>query len=192
MAYWQVPSIGAIAFLTIISQAPKAVADLPLTENYFGQPPQLLDVYTTNNTEDRPADYRFRFEIPATAEQPIAQMIFTQVEGFGYPRFSESRTSAVVNLGERAEAPLPLVDVDDDRGDKTLILTFDPPVEPGQRITVVLRARHNPGAGTYLYDITALPPGAAGLGQRLGIGRLQFYERRFTNRWVLPARFSAD
>jgi hypothetical protein len=81
-----------------------------------------------------------------------------------------------------------LSEVIDDRKTRMVSVTFDPPIAPGQTVTVGLRPVRNPNVGgVYLFGVTAFPAGEKVHGQFLGFGRLQFYEARdswfFRDRW---------
>lgn len=57
-----------------------------------------------------------------------------------------------------------------DRKKQTVILNFDPPVTPGQTITIGLRPVQNPWiSGVYLFGVTANPRGEKSHGQFRGL-----------------------
>jgi hypothetical protein len=141
---------------------------------YFARPLDLVDVRVPNNAEFRSSDYLFTIDVPAEAALPLQTVVFSQIEGADYPRYRDRRSYAYEN-GDR-QARLNLTARDDPQS-RTLTVTFDPPVQPGRQITIALNARSNPQGGIYIYEITGTPPDIDGLGQRIGIGRLQFYER---------------
>ncbi len=150
----------------------------------FSQPLTLADVRIPNNWEYRRSDYLFTIDIPAAAEQPLQTVVFTQVEGADYPRYSAGRTRAYAYTGENGDRREALnITATNSTHDRTVTVEFDPPVQPGQQITVALNSR-NPRDGIYIYEVTGSPPEVTGPGQRIGIGRLQFYQnsdRRY--RW---------
>ena len=56
-----------------------------------------------------------------------------------------------------------------------MTITFNPPVSPGTRFTVGLKAKQNPDhGGTYLFGVTVFPPGNNPRELYLGSGRLYF------------------
>lgn len=127
-----------------------------------------------NNSQFRQSEYLFTIDHPAEAGAPIQEIVFAQTEGADYPSFSTRDTHAYE--GDDSSAKLPLGLVSQDRDKRTMTVVFDPPVEPGRKITVALKAHRNPRDGTYIYSVTAFPPGTASEGRRVGTGRLQFYE----------------
>lgn len=142
---------------------------------HFARPLRLADVSIPNNWQFRASEYLFTIDIPADASQPLERVVFAQIEGADYPRYSTRNTHAFAE-GDR-HTSLTLSQVENDTDERTITVVFDPPIEPGLQITVALKAHHNPRGGIYLYQVTASPPGISGPGQRVGLGRLQFYER---------------
>ena len=138
----------------------------------FSYPLDVTDVRVPNNYQYRRTDYRFTIDIPEAAEKPLQRVTFSQVEGADYPRFSERRSRAYES-GNRDQALD--VSVNDDWDNRTVTVIFDPPVPPGRQITVALNAS-NPRDGVYIYEVAAAPPNTEGLGQRIGIERLNFYQ----------------
>jgi Protein of unknown function (DUF2808) len=54
---------------------------------------------------------------------------------------------------------------------------FNPPVQPGRKVTIALSPQRNPAySGVYLFGVTAFPTGEKSHGQFLGFGRLHFYD----------------
>lgn len=144
----------------------------------FSRPLRLISLRVSTRWQYRRADYLFTIDIPTEAAQPLQQVTFSQIEGADYPRYSPQRTYAY----ENSDRNQPLnITTTDSLAERTVTVEFDPPVEPGRLVTIALSSR-NPSDGTYLYDIAGSPPRTIGLGQRIGIGRLQIYQnsdRRF-------------
>ena len=162
--------------LTLEDLPAPPVAQNPSRSVYFAQPLGLIDVSAPNRTEHRESSYYFTINLPADAAQSLEQVTFKQIEGHDYPRFSVRETHAFEGRRNNRSAPLPLSLVANDTSAKTLTVTFDPPVRPGREFTIALRANRNPDEGTYIYRLTAFPPNKSSQGQRIGTGRLQFYE----------------
>ncbi|PSR15843.1 hypothetical protein C8255_21005, partial [filamentous cyanobacterium CCP3] len=58
----------------------------------------------------------------------------------------------------------------------TILVAFEEPVQPGDTVTVSLYTPRNPWGGVYLFGVTGYPTGAEGVGQYLGVGRIQIYD----------------
>lgn len=90
--------------------------------------------------------------------------------------FDLNRTEAFEGTFDREGNKLPLQTVTQGPKTKAITIIFTPAITAGKRITVGLYANHNPdGSGTYLYGVTAFPPGGQAYGQFLGYGRIQIY-----------------
>ncbi|WP_157723268.1 DUF2808 domain-containing protein, partial [Salmonella enterica] len=93
-----------------------------------------------------------------------------------YIRFDLKDSFAFEGERSNRRQKLKFQDATSDRNTKTVSLTFDPPLSPGQIITIALKPVQNPQiSGVYLFGVTAFPPGEKAHGQFLGYGRLQFY-----------------
>ncbi|MGB3668674.1 MAG: DUF2808 domain-containing protein [Phormidesmis sp.] len=166
---------GAIAsslFTYLPIQAQEVPAITPATNPAisFRRPLRVSSVRVPNNWELRRSEYVFTFDFPAEAVEPLEKLVFDQIEGVGYPRYQSDDSYAFeTDSGER----LSLSAVENDQAQRKVTVVFDPPVEPGQQVTVALRAR-NPRDGLYIYQLTAFPVGAS-VGQYAGVERLNFY-----------------
>ena len=64
-----------------------------------------------------------------------------------------------------------------DPNTQTITVIFDPPVPPGNTVSIGLKPVRNPDyGGVYQFGITAYPPGENSPGLYLGVGRLAIYE----------------
>ena len=135
---------------------------------------RLTDTRITNSWQYRDADYLFNISIPENSTAPFQQIIFQQIEGADYPSYS-ARKSYVFEGGDR-DQKISSATVVDNTDDRTVTVTFDPPLQPGRNITVVLRSFHNPRDGIYIYQVAGLPAGENSQLRRLGTARLNFYQ----------------
>jgi hypothetical protein len=145
----------------------------------FSYPPRLTDSYTTRNLAgDGSATYYLTFDFPAAAVEPLDRVEIRLNEGYDpLFRFQLEATQAFVATPQ-GQVLLPLGDVAENRDDRTLTLTFDPPVPPGAPITLALRPVRNPRfGGVYLFGATAYPVGDTVESTFMGYARLSFYER---------------
>ena len=144
---------------------------------YFDSPPRLEKAVTTiDSPRAFGATYYFTLTIPEDAGEPLGRLTVAQHEGFDEVRYRDEKTLAFEgdrwNRGEEVSLGL----VASDRETNTISVRFDPPVEPGNRITVGLKPVRNPDLdGIYLFGVTAYPVGEKAHGQFLGFGRLHFY-----------------
>jgi len=156
---------------------------------YFVQPPRLLKATTTQSaTYAWGATYYFTLDLPENAGEPLRRVTIAQREGIDALRYDLKDTQAFVGEPRGKRQAVALSEVIGDRKTRTVSVRFDPPIAPGQTVTVGLRPVRNPNiGGVYLFGVTAFPEGQKAHGQFLGFGRLQFYEARdawfFRDRW---------
>ncbi|MEM8501649.1 MAG: DUF2808 domain-containing protein [Cyanobacteria bacterium P01_D01_bin.1] len=135
---------------------------------------RLADTRVTNNWQYRDANYLFNISIPQDSIAPIQKIVFQQIEGADYPSYS-TRKSYVFEGGDRNQK-IASSSVANDTDARTVTVTFDPPLQSGREITVVLNAFRNPRDGIYIYQVAGLPIGEDSQLRRLGTARLSFYQ----------------
>jgi hypothetical protein len=159
---------------------PKAAIAVQLADGtvYFTSPPQLGPVRTTNSAVDAwVVTYYFTVTVPEKAGEPLGKVTIAQSEGLDRIRFSPQEVRAFAGTRDRNAIPFSLGEIQVDRPSRIVTVNFDPPVPPGQTVTIALSPDRNPlYGGVYLFGVTAFPQGAKSYGQFLGFGRLHFYE----------------
>lgn len=144
---------------------------------YFVQPPDLVEATTTfKGVNMWGATYYFTINLPQKAGEPLQRVAITQRSGTDNIRYDLEDSRAFVGTRSDFGSKLTLGSVTRDRKNRTVSVTFDPPVAPGQTVTIGLRPVRNPRySGVYLFGVTAFPPGEKSHGQFLGFGRFHFY-----------------
>ncbi|MEH1888175.1 MAG: DUF2808 domain-containing protein [Nostoc sp.] len=144
---------------------------------YFVQPPKLVKATTTyKDVNVWGATYYCTINVPENAGESLQKVTIVQREGSENIRYDLNDTYAFVGKSDRKETRLTLGAVTSERKTRTLTVNFDPPVTPGQTVTIALRPVKNPSfSGVYLLGVTAFPVGENSHGQFLGFGRFQFY-----------------
>ncbi|WP_313952117.1 DUF2808 domain-containing protein [Nostoc sp. FACHB-110] len=145
---------------------------------YFVQQPRLVETTTSyNQAKALGAIYYFTIQVPEDAGTSLQQITINQREGAEYIRFHLKDSVAFQGTRSHKGEKIELKDVSSDKKNQTVSLTFDPPVSPGTKITIALKAVQNPQRnGVYLFGVTAFPMGDNTRGQFLGFGRLSFYQ----------------
>ncbi|MBW4643974.1 MAG: DUF2808 domain-containing protein [Goleter apudmare HA4340-LM2] len=143
----------------------------------FVQPPRLVSATTPyKSTHEWDTTYYFTLEVPANSGEPLQRVSFNQIQGVEVIEFNQKTTFAFEGTRKRKGVNLGINAEKSDRQKQTFTVTFDPPVSPGQTVTIGLKTFRNPRVGgVYLIGVTAFPSGNQAAGQFLGIGRLQFY-----------------
>ncbi|MEH2377193.1 DUF2808 domain-containing protein [Nostoc sp.] len=151
---------------------------------YFVQPPKLVKATTTyKDVNVWGGTYYFTINLPENAGESLQKVTIAQKEGVENIDYNLNDTRAFVGTSDaygglrlRKETRLKLGPVTNERKTRTVSVNFDPPVTPGQTITIALRPVSNPSfSGVYLLGVTAFPVGEKSHGQFLGFGRFQFY-----------------
>jgi hypothetical protein len=154
---------------------------------YFVEPPKLVSATTTyKDVNFWGATYYFTINVPENAGESLQKVTIAQREGAENLRYNlndtrafEGTSDAYGGLRLRKESRLTLGAVTDERETRTVTVNFEPPVTPGQTVTIALRPVSNPSfSGVYLLGVTAFPVGEKSHGQFLGFGRFQFYSNR--------------
>ncbi|MEH2290391.1 DUF2808 domain-containing protein [Nostoc sp.] len=153
---------------------------------YFVQPPRLVNATTTyKEVNVWGATYYFTINLPENAGESLQKVTIAQKEGSENIRYNLDDTYAFVGTRDRKETRLQLGSVINESKIRTVTVSFDPPVTPGQTITIALRPMSNPSfSGVYLFGVTAFPVGEKSHGQFLGFGRFQFYSN--SGSWLFP------
>lgn len=149
---------------------------------YFDRPPSLAGATTTRSEvyASRPR-YYFTLEVAEDAGEPLGQVMIAQETSYGaFGDVIDDLRSAEAFIGTRRDrnesVTIQTVSVNEDQ--QSVTLTFDPPVAPGNIVTIALEPERNPRrGGVYLFGVTAYPSGEKTYGQFLGYGRLHFYDR---------------
>ncbi len=141
----------------------------------FVQVPRLIEAYTYyKDVRLWGATYYFQLSVPAESGEPLQRVLIQQYQGFDEIDFELDETYAYVGKDEKQRLSLGEVSFTPEGG---VMVNFNPPVPPGTDLTVALRPEANPDTGgTYLFGVTAFPPGEKVRSQFLGYGRLQFYD----------------
>jgi Protein of unknown function (DUF2808) len=153
---------------------------------YFVQPPTLVNATTTyKDVNVWGGTYYFTINLPENAGESLQKVTIAQKEGSENIRYDLNDTRAFVRTSERKKSRLTLGPVTAERKTRTVTVNFEPPVTPGQTVTIALRPVKNPSfSGVYLLGVTAFPVGEKSHGQFLGFGRFQFYSNR--SHWWFP------
>ncbi|MCC5642537.1 DUF2808 domain-containing protein [Nostoc sp. CHAB 5824] len=160
---------------------------------YFVQPPKLVEATTTyKDVNVWGATYYFTINVPDNAGESLQKVTIAQKEGAENIRYDLNDTRAFVGMSDawgglrlRKESQLTLGPVTAESKTRTVTVNFEPPVTPGQTVTIALRPVKNPSfSGVYLLGVTAFPVGEKSHGQFLGFGRFQFYSNR--SNWWFP------
>ncbi|MGF2038122.1 MAG: DUF2808 domain-containing protein [Nostoc sp. CmiVER01] len=153
---------------------------------YFVEPPKLVKAITIyKEVNVWGGTYYFTINVPENAGESLQKVTIAQKEGAENIDYKLKDTRAFLGTRDQKESRLTLGAVTAERKTRTVTVNFDPPVTPGQTVTIALRPVSNPSiSGVYLLGVTAFPVGEQSHGQFLGFGRFQFYSNRSS--WWFP------
>lgn len=181
---------AAVVWVAVDTAAAVQLADGTV---YFTQPPRLLEAVATQTAASAwGSRYYFTIQLPENSGESLQKLAIFQHNGSDTVRFDLAATRANQGNYGAHGSPLTVGAVTQEslpdyagREKSALVVTFSPPVPPGQTVTIALHPKHNPQyPGVYLFGVTAFPPGDRVHPQFLGFGRLHFYSN---DDW--PVRF---
>ncbi|MGA7935050.1 MAG: DUF2808 domain-containing protein [Kovacikia sp.] len=177
-------SAGALALGLLLPGSlvafPAIASQLSDGRSFFDNAPRLVRSATSFQAAYTPSTYQFTIKVPENAGANLEAVRIVQDEkNLGTVQFNVSQSSAF--LGETF-AGGPAVSLESIGGSQPtnsneVTVAFNPPIAPGQTVTVSLQADRNPWqGGVYLFGVTAFPSGTNNPGLFLGYGRINIYD----------------
>lgn len=156
---------------------PSPAGQLSNGQTFFEAPPRLLDYASTyTSVSANAAKYYFTFNLPATAGEPLAQVVFQQQPNPDQIQFQADQTIAFLGSQDHRGTPLTVQSATWDANSSQVRVTLNPPVPPGNLFSIRLQPVQNPDiASTYQFRVFAYPSGSQGQAMDLGVARFQFY-----------------
>ncbi len=169
--------LGLPSLFILLGALPSAALPPVGNSAYFADPPELVRAISTEKVIDAPhPEYGFTLRIPGDAGAPVARVVIQQQQGYdNHLDFDLAHTR--LYLGDSYSSPkAPVGNVTYNPATRSIAIFFNPPLAPGQTVTVGISPYQNPRVpGVYLFGVTAYPQGENPQGQFLGYGRLNFY-----------------
>lgn len=146
----------------------------------FNHPPSLIRVATSSSSPNTSATYYFTLSVPKDAGELLEAVKIVQRQNVDTVAFDMNQSRAYKGNSVAGGPALSLASIGGEApaNPGEAVVVFDPPVSPGSKVTVALKAKHNPWqGGVYLFGVTAYPAGENGIGQFLGYGRIHFHRQ---------------
>ncbi|MEL6247311.1 MAG: DUF2808 domain-containing protein [Cyanobacteria bacterium J06627_15] len=146
----------------------------------FVTPPQFVEASSTSaEPGQRNSTQFFTIDLAETADEPLYRVDIIPQNLVSYIRpYRLQETQAFEGSRFNRGDELPLGEVTEEADTKTVSVIFDPPVEPGRRITVALRPQHTPRlSGIYIFRIVTFPPGERPRSHIAGHARINIDDR---------------
>ena len=144
----------------------------------FEASPRLIRTAATNESVNGPSTYHFTIQVPENAGEALKAVTISQKDNPDHINLAVDRSNAFIGDSFAGGPDLELADIGGDlsTNPNDVTFVFDEPVQPGETVTVRLRAKRNPPSeGIYLFGVTAFPEGEDSSGLYLGSGSLHFY-----------------
>lgn len=173
-------ALAALASVGSLASSSTLAFELANGRTSFKKALDFMGATTTyNETDVWGARYYFTLSLPENAGEALGRVTINQRQGFEAIDFKLNNTQAFVGTPRNRGERLTLKAVTQDSKSPTILVTFDPPIQPGTTVTIELRPVRNPSfSGVYLFGVTAFPAVENPYGLYLGVGRLQFYDSR--------------
>ncbi len=177
---WLVASTLTLALLIPSTFATVSAFEVGENKTVFEASPRLIRTATTNSTVNGPSTYHFTIEVPENAGEALKAVTISQKDNPDYINLAVNRSNAFIGDSFAGGPDLELADIGGDlsTNPNDVTFVFDEPVQPGETVTVRVKAKRNPSVdGIYLFGVTAFPEGGEDSpGLYLGSGRLHFYK----------------
>ncbi len=174
---WLVASTLTLALLIPSTFATVNAFEVGENKTVFEATPRLIRTATTNSTVNGPSTYHFTIEVPENAGEALKAVTISQKDNPDYINLAVNRSNAFIGDSFAGGPDLELADIGGDlsTNPNDVTFVFDEPVQPGETVTVRVKAKRNPRVGgIYLFGVTAFPEGENSSGLYLGSGRLHF------------------
>jgi hypothetical protein len=169
-----------LPLLTILSltASPSIAGQLADGTVFFDKSPRLLDFYATFQAARAwGAKYYITIDLPANIGEPLGSVTFQQQDGIQTIDFQLDRTFAFIGTRNNRGQALTRQSTTLDPRTHTITVVFDPPVPPGNPISIAFLPIRNPDyGGIYQFRVTAYPAGQKTTGLSLGVGRLTIFD----------------
>jgi hypothetical protein len=170
-------SVGLV--LPIALANPARTAQLTDGRSAFDHAPHLVRAASSFHQADAPSTYQFTLTVPVNAGASLQAVRIVQEPNAGIVMFDMSRVHAFRGDSFAGGTAVSLANIGGEKpaDANEVMVVFDPPIPPGETVTVSLETDRNPrAAGAYLFGVTAFPTGEHSPGLFLGYGRVDLFE----------------
>ncbi len=171
----KISSILGIVITTSLLSLPAIAFNSDHRSKMFSHSPKLVATEATYHNPSVSSTYSFTISVPDNAGQPLKAVTITQKPNFEQINFTvnESRAFASNHFREGERVALSSIGGQSNEGQVTI--AFDEPIQPGDTVTLDLKANENPQhGGIYLFGVRAYSEGMDSQGLYLGTARLHF------------------
>lgn len=165
--------LGTIAPIHLSKMPVKALETSSMYTG-FRKSPHLVRSAATHTTPGASSNYQITIEVPEDAGQSLKAVAIRQQPNLETISFDLNQSEAFLGDSFAGGPMVPISSIGGEESDQVTIV-FDEPVEPGNTVTISLKANSNPQfGGIYQFDVIAFSSGDDLNGLNLGSARLSF------------------
>jgi hypothetical protein len=176
----QTESLSKLALIAILAfdASVSLAGQFPDGRVFFESSPTLVNFFATfQSVRTWGAKYYLTIALPPSLGAPLGKVTIQQQPNIQTIAFLVDQTFAFLGDRNQRGEKLTLKSTTFDPNTQTITVIFDPPVPPGNTVSIGLKPVRNPDyGGVYQFGITAYPPGDNSPGLALGVGRLAIYD----------------
>jgi hypothetical protein len=162
--------LGTVFLSSLIAQS-AIYAQINEGQSFFERSPRITRSATSFRNPGVLANYSVTINLPKDAKQSLKSVAIAQQPNLEKIVFYSDKTTAY--LGEKkSDREIP-IKVETAKAGEAVIL-LEKSLEPGQTITISLKARNPYYGGIYQFGVTAFPVGNQTQGIYIGLMRLHF------------------
>ncbi len=145
-------------------------------QSYFDHAPRLIRTAASFADAYTPSSYEFTVRVPEDAGASLQAIKLVQEKNTETLSLNVGQSYAFLGDSYAGGAAVPLASIGGETTPGEATFVFNPPIMPGQTVTVALNVSRNPAlGGVYQYGVTAYPSGDNRSGLFLGLGRFNLY-----------------
>ncbi|MCY7276124.1 MAG: DUF2808 domain-containing protein [Phormidesmis sp. CAN_BIN44] len=171
--------LGTIALSILVPSllvATSAKAGQLAGRSYFDHAPRLIRTAASFADAYTPSSYEFTVRVPEDAGASLQAIKLVQEKNTETLSLNVGQSYAFLGDSYAGGAAVSLASIGGEATPGEATFVFDPPIVPGQTVTIALNVVRNPAlGGVYQYGVTAYPSGDNRSGLFLGVGRFNLY-----------------
>ena len=163
---------------TVLSGIPSSAYDIGGGRTVFDKAPRLVDYGASRTDPGAYSSYQFTIEVPEDAGEALQAVKIVQKPNLEDISFDSDKTDAFKGdlFADAPSLSLTSLGGEEPTNGNEVLVVFDRPVQPGNTVTISLKAMKNPNyGGVYLFGVTAFSEGYDSPGLYIGTGRIAFH-----------------
>ena len=171
-------AIATTFFASPVNALGRSLPNIPKhTTEFTNTAPKLIDSSATSQSPGARSTYYFTIKVPETAINSVKAVTITQKPALETIKFALDRSQASVDNEQAGALPVQLTSIGGVQNNENneVTVVFDEAIQPGNTVTVGLKALSNPDiGGIYSFGVTVFPEDQTSDGLYLGNARFHF------------------